>query len=182
MDEQETEIRDRIVHSFIETWERRLGDLCEGVVACDGALELVRALHKHGKISLAIATSSRLEAVKKKSGRHEALFQLFEHVVTGDDENVLNGKPAPDIFIEAARRLKVHPSECLVFEDSLQGAIAGKAAGCVVIAVPDKRMGKEEFFSHSDHVIASMWDFSGKKWGINVDMRRCRRFCDKQFN
>lgn len=170
IDTQESETRQRIVNTFTEAWEKRLGDLCEKVVACPGALELVRALSEHGKISLAVATSSRMEGVKKKRRQHEEMFNFFEHVVTGDDKNVRNGKPAPDIFIETARRLNVHPSECLVFEDSLQGAIAGKAAGCVTIAVPDKRMQKEAFLSHSDLVIPSMWHFQGKKWGIDVDM------------
>jgi pseudouridine-5'-monophosphatase len=170
LDTQESETRQRIVNTFIEAWERNLSDLCEQVVACPGALELVRALSEHGNISLAVATSSRSEGVKKKRRKHEEMFNFFEHVVTGDDKNVRNGKPAPDIFIETARRLNVHPSECLVFEDSLQGAIAGKAAGCVTIAVPDKRMQKEAFLSHSDHVIPSMWHFQGEKWGIDVDM------------
>ena len=169
-DTQESEMRERIINSFIEAWERRLGSLCEQVVACPGALELVRALSEHGDLPLAVATSSRSEGVRKKKIKHEEMFQFFEHVVTGDDKNVRNGKPAPDIFLETARRLNVHPSECIVFEDSLQGAIAGKAAGCVTIAVPDKRMEKEAFIDHSDHVIPSMWHFEGKKWGIDVDM------------
>lgn len=168
IDTQESETRERIINTFIETWERRLGDLCEQVVACPGALQLVQALSEYGNISLAVATSSRSEGVKKKRSNHEQMFKHFEHVVTGDE--VSNGKPAPDIFLETARRLNVHPSECLVFEDSLQGAIAGKAAGCVTIAVPDKRMEKEAFLSHSDHVIPSMWHFEGKKWGIDLDM------------
>jgi len=45
------------------------------------------------------------------------MFNLFDCIVTGDNENVKNGKPAPDIFLEAARQLKVeNPEDCLVFE------------------------------------------------------------------
>lgn len=172
IDSQKSEIRGTIISTFIETWERRLGELCEEVVACPGAPELVQALFQHDNISLAIATSSRSAGVQKKRIKHEEMFKSFDHIVTGDDENVRNGKPAPDIFLEAARRLNVHPSECLVFEDSLQGALSGKAAGCVVIAVPDKRMDKGDFLKNSDHVIPSMWHFDGHKWGVNVDMSK----------
>ena len=65
-DTQDNEMRKRIINTFIETWERRLGDLCEQVTACPGALELVRALSEHGNLPLAVATSSRLEGVNKK--------------------------------------------------------------------------------------------------------------------
>ena len=133
---------------------------------------MVQALFQHDNIALAIATSSRSAGVQKKRIKHEEMFKNFDHIVTGDDENVRNGKPAPDIFLEAARRLNVHPSECIVFEDSLQGALSGKAAGCVVIAVPDKRMETEDFLQNSDHVIPSMWHFDGHKWGVNVDMSK----------
>ena len=170
MDEKESEIRERIINTFIETWEMRLGDLCGQVKACPGALELVKALSEQASIPLAIATSSRSEGVKKKRQKHEEMFQHFAHIVTGDDKNVRMGKPAPDIFLEAARRLGVDPPECIVFEDSLQGAIAGKAAGCITIAVPDKRLDSEAFKDHSDQVLPSMWHFEGKRYGIDVDM------------
>ena len=68
---------------------------------------------------MAIATSSRYDGVQKKRKRHEDMFQFIKTIVAGDDPNVLNGKPSPDIYLEAARRLNVHPKECLVFEDAL---------------------------------------------------------------
>lgn len=49
------------------------------------------------------------------------MFQFISAVVAGDDPAVKKGKPAPDIYIEAARRLKVDPKDCLVFEDALSG-------------------------------------------------------------
>jgi sugar-phosphatase len=54
-------------------------------------------------------------------------------VVTADD--VEHGKPAPDPYLLAARRLGADPAECLVVEDAPQGVLAGRAAGCAVLAV-----------------------------------------------
>jgi beta-phosphoglucomutase-like phosphatase (HAD superfamily) len=103
------------------------------------------------------------------------MFQHMSAIVAGDDPAVKNGKPAPDIYLEAARRLGVDPSECLVFEDALSGARAGKAAGCFVVAIPDPRFSPEEkavFDSVADVVVDNLLQFSGTEWGIDVDMRK----------
>ncbi len=64
------------------------------------------------------------------------LAPSFDAIVSGDD--VVNPKPAPDIFLEAARRLGVPPAGCVVLEDSLAGTTAAHAAGMQVIAVPER--------------------------------------------
>lgn len=102
------------------------------------------------------------------------MFESFQEIVTGDDKNVKNGKPAPDIYLEAAKRLGVHPSECLVFEDALMGAQSGKSAGCHVVAVPDSRMEHGQFLDVADEILTDMWKFSGKKWGIPFEMDNCK--------
>ena len=56
-------------------------------------------------VSCCAATSSHTKALELKTAKHQDWFTLFETVVTGDDPAVKAGKPAPDIFIEAARRL-----------------------------------------------------------------------------
>ena len=103
------------------------------------------------------------------------MFKCIQEIVTGDDPAVKNGKPAPDIYLEAAKRLGVDPSDCLVFEDAFPGAQAGYAAGCRVMAVPDKRMEKEAFRSVSHDVIDDMWQFSGSNWGISLEMKEMNR-------
>ena len=103
--------------------------------------------------------------------RHDAIFQRIETIVTGDDPTVKRGKPAPDIYIEAARRLNVCPTECLVFEDAVAGAMAGKAAGCLVVAVPDPRMDASRFDGHANVVLKDMWAFDGRPYGIHVNMQ-----------
>uniref|UniRef100_A0A7S2IKA7 Riboflavin kinase n=1 Tax=Helicotheca tamesis TaxID=374047 RepID=A0A7S2IKA7_9STRA len=101
------------------------------------------------------------------------MSKMFKHIpiiVAGDDEAVKNGKPAPDIYVEAARRLGVHPSECLVFEDGVPGAKSGSAAGCQVIAVPDPRMDKSVFHAIADVVLDDLWHFNGERWGLELNM------------
>ena len=148
--------------------------MCEEIEACAGATELVYAFSKSG-LPMAIATSSRSEGVAKKRKRHDGIFQHMKAIVAGDDPLVIHGKPAPDIYQEAARRLGVKPSECLVFEDALSGVRAGKASGCFVVAIPDKRFSQEEkdvFVAEADVVIEDLWQFDGKRFGLNMDMRK----------
>ena len=84
-------------------------------------------------IPLAIATGNSYAAVERRLGV-QGVFDRFDAVVTRRD--VARGKPAPDIFLEAARRLEVAPSDCVVFEDSVPGCEGALAAGMRVIACP----------------------------------------------
>jgi len=103
-----------------KNWEDSLNSLCHQVEKCKGAEALVRALAAKN-LPMAIATSSRYEGVKKKRTRHEDMFQHIQLIVAGDHPAVKAGKPAPDIYLEAARQLNLDPRECLVFEDALSG-------------------------------------------------------------
>jgi HAD superfamily hydrolase (TIGR01509 family) len=100
-----------------------------------GAGELLRLLH--GRVPLALATSSHESIMRLKTHSHQDLFRVFDAIVTGDDPAVKLGKPAPDIFLEAARRINQQPSSCLVFEDSPTGVRAGLAADMTVVWIPD---------------------------------------------
>jgi beta-phosphoglucomutase-like phosphatase (HAD superfamily) len=117
---------------------------------------------------MAIATSSRLASVSKKRLKHEeSLFRHMTIVVAGDDPAVKNGKPAPDIYLEAARRLGVDTKDCLVFEDAIAGCQAGKAAGCHVVAIPDSRMkDRSPFDGIADQVLDDLTCFKMEEWGI----------------
>jgi pseudouridine-5'-monophosphatase len=104
-----------------------------------GAPELVRALRERG-LPLAVATSSDRAFFETKTAHHE-WFSLFDVIVCGIDPGVALHKPAPDIFLEAARRIGVPPSACLVFEDSPAGVEAARRAQVArIIAVPDARL------------------------------------------
>ena len=87
-----------------------------------------------GNVLLALASSSPACLIDAVLARFE-LAPRFDAVVSG--ESVAHPKPAPDIFLEAARRLGAQPEHCLVLEDSLAGVTAGRAAGMAVIAVPE---------------------------------------------
>ncbi|KAL7537579.1 hypothetical protein ACHAWF_005821 [Thalassiosira exigua] len=166
--------REELVTAFWATWEARLNGLCSEVEACPGAPELVAAL-RAARVPMAIATSSRAAVVEKKRLKHEEMFQSFQEIVCGDDPNVHNGKPAPDIYLEAAKRLGLEPFDCLVFEDALTGAQAGRSAGCRVVAVPDSRIEVESFSGVSEETLADMWHFNGEEWGIPLDMTKLKR-------
>ena len=83
---------------------------------------------------LGIATSNSRELTETVL-RARGLENAFDAVVTGDEAG--RGKPAPDVYLKTAQKLRVAPGRCLVFEDVVDGILAGKAAGMVVSAVED---------------------------------------------
>lgn len=98
----------------------------------DGAAEAVRRLA--GSFRLAVASSSNRPLIEIALERAE-LADLFETIVSS--EEVARGKPAPDVFLEAARRLDVPPERCAAIEDSGNGIRAAHASGMRVIAIPN---------------------------------------------
>lgn len=129
-----------------------------------GAEALVRHLKSHD-IPIAVGTSSSSTYFKLKTQRHQDWFSLFDTIVTADDPEVGAAKPAPDIFLVAARRLGVAPADCLVFEDSPFGVTAAKAAGMYALAVPDSAMDPEKY-THADGRLGSLLEFQPQAWGL----------------
>jgi beta-phosphoglucomutase family hydrolase len=85
---------------------------------------------------MAVASGGPRDIVKR-SLELAGLASLFKAVVTADD--VIHGKPAPDMFLLAARLLGVEPTRCLVFEDAEPGIRGALAAGMQVVRVPSRR-------------------------------------------
>ena len=112
--------------------ERVLPVLRERVVPMPGVPDVPRALAARG-LRLAVASSSG-PAVIETTLTALGVRPLFETIVSGVE--VARGKPAPDVFLEAARRLGVAPDACLVVEDSERGVRAARAAGMRCVAVP----------------------------------------------
>jgi len=129
-----------------------------------GALRLTQHLHRHN-IPQAVATSSNRRHFELKTSRHKDWFGIFECFVIGDDPEVKQGKPSPDIFLLAATKLKAQPQSCLVFEDAPSGVKAAHAAGMHVIVVPDPNMADHPF-PEADEILASLEDFDPAKWGL----------------
>ena len=86
-----------------------------------------------GKVPMAVATGSSREVAEKTLQMLE-ISDWFDEVVSSNE--VENGKPAPDVFLEAASRLAVDPQDCVVFEDARSGIIAAREAGMEVVVVP----------------------------------------------
>jgi HAD superfamily hydrolase (TIGR01509 family) len=104
-----------------------------GVPLLPGAAEAVRRLAARWPLGMA---SSANRAVIDEVLRLTGLEGLFAATVSS--EEVAHGKPAPDVYLEAARRLGKAPSRCAAVEDSANGILAALAAGLLVIAVPNR--------------------------------------------
>ena len=124
------------------------GRLEAGVPVKPGAAELLDFLKGAG-LPLALVTSSSPASVEKHLGR-AGLYDRFDAIVTRND--VVHAKPAPDIYLEAARRLGVPPAHCLAFEDSNTGLSAAHAAGTMAIMVPDVLQPTDEVRAKCLHV------------------------------
>nr|WP_317358515.1 HAD family phosphatase [uncultured Tyzzerella sp.] len=89
---------------------------------------------KNNNIKMAVATSTVSEVALKYLKQLD-FYKYFDTIICGD--MIENGKPNPDIYLEACKKLNVEPKEALVFEDSRNGIWAGYKAGCDVIMVID---------------------------------------------
>lgn len=122
----------------------------QGVEVFDDAVELVRALHERGTALAVVSASENCVPVLARAN----LLPLFPVTVTGLDAAAqhLAGKPQPDTFLEAARRLGVPPARAVVFEDALSGVEAGAAGGFGLVVVVDRRDSAAELLEHGAHV------------------------------
>ncbi len=118
-----------------------------------GAAEIIDFLHEH-HIPCALATSSDLSFVRMVFGPD--LLSKFDVVVTGDDPQLTNGKPAPDIFFLAAERLKVEIEKCLIVEDSTAGLQAALECGGIAVLIPDTRPPPKELAARAAATYSSL--------------------------
>lgn len=113
-------------------WRKVLEE--DGLKRKPGFDDLLRYLEAQ-KIPRAIATSTERELVTVRFRASGVDPTRFQSTVAGDE--VPKPKPAPDVYLQAARNLGVDPSRCLALEDSDVGAAAAHAAGIRVIVIPD---------------------------------------------
>ena len=117
-----------------------------------GLWRLLDWLDKHA-VPRAVASSTYRELVLKKLSAARLLDRF--HAIVGGDE-VAHGKPAPDIFLEAARRLSAPPNRCVVLEDSDNGARAALSAGMRVIVIPDLKLPAADVQQSAWRVLTSL--------------------------
>jgi HAD superfamily hydrolase (TIGR01509 family) len=138
------EINDEVVRRMLERYRVELPLI-------DGAVEAVRRLAPH--FSLGVASSSNRPLIETVLDRAD-IADLFDAVVSS--EEVAAGKPAPDVYLEAARRLGVAPGRAAAIEDSSNGLRAAHAAGMRVVAVPNAHYPPaEDALALADAVVAS---------------------------
>jgi HAD superfamily hydrolase (TIGR01509 family) len=125
-----------------------------GIPLKPGLLELLDFLDQRG-IPRAVASSTRREFALLKLSSAGVLGR-FNAVACGDE--VVNGKPAPDVFLEAARRLGIPPQYCLALEDSEAGVRAAHAAGMVVVMIPDLKPPTAELERLAYRILSTLAD------------------------
>ena len=139
------EISKEVVRRLAEVYRERLPLI-------EGAVEAVERLAAHWPLGLASSSNRELiDLVLELSG-----LAPFFHVTVSSEE-VPRGKPAPDVYLEAARGLGVPPENCAAVEDSRNGIRAAKAAGMRVIAIPNPHFPPgEEALALADVTLGSL--------------------------
>jgi HAD superfamily hydrolase (TIGR01509 family) len=121
-----------------------------------GAREAVRRMAAHFPLGLATSSNREIIDIVVEVGGFEDLLD-----VTVSSEEVDAGKPAPDVYLEATRRMGVDPRRTAAIEDSTNGLLAAKAAGMRVIAIPnDAHPPAEKGLAAADVVLDSIEDLS----------------------
>ena len=127
LDEPEERIERAIVGGVVDRFA------AEGPPIIEGAAEAVRRIADGWPV--AVASSAHRDVIDAAL-RSVGLTEHLPVIVSSDE--VEHGKPEPDVYLEAARRLGVAPERCLVVEDSYNGVRSGRAAGMTVVLVPNR--------------------------------------------
>lgn len=118
----------------------------EGVPIKKGLVDLLEFL-KSNNLKIAVATSTSAQTAHKII-RMAGVYDYFDAFVCGDD--VRNGKPHPEVFLTAAERLSLPPTECVAFEDSINGIKSAHSAEMTTVMVPDYLQPTEEIIPMID--------------------------------
>jgi HAD superfamily hydrolase (TIGR01509 family) len=118
------DINAAVVEKLIDRYRR-------GLPLLPGAVEAVRALGARWPLGLASSSNAPVIALVLERARLEGAIRAWV-----SSEEVARGKPAPDVYLEVARRMGVDPRQCVAVEDSSNGIRAAAAAGMAVVAVP----------------------------------------------
>lgn len=125
--------------------------------------ELLKYLRENN-YKIAVASSSDTADIKNNLEKIK-LEKYIDEIASGAE--VENGKPAPDVFLLAAKRLGVDPKDCLILEDSKAGIKAGKASGAMVFMVPDMFTVDKECEDTADRILTNLGEVIGILEGKN---------------
>jgi HAD superfamily hydrolase (TIGR01509 family) len=158
-------VRDEPAAINAEVVRRMLAAYRDHLPLIDGAVAAVERLAARFPLGLASSSNRPLiDAVLDVAG----LTGCFRATVSS--EEVARGKPAPDVYVEAARRLGVDPRRCAAIEDSHGGIRSAKAAGMRVIAIPNPSYPPdEESLAQADVTVASLAELSPELVGDAAD-------------
>jgi HAD superfamily hydrolase (TIGR01509 family) len=134
-----------------EVVARMLVRYAEGPPWIPGALEAVRRCAAASPLGLASSSNREVIDAVLAAGGIAGCFRA-----TVSSEEVARGKPAPDVYLEVARRLGVDPSQCVAVEDSHSGIRSAKAAGMRCVAVPNPHYPPGEAVEEADVVLGSL--------------------------
>jgi HAD superfamily hydrolase (TIGR01509 family) len=141
-----------------EVVERLAAGYRERLPAIEGAREAVERLAARWPLGLASSSNRELIDLALELLGVSDLFKA-----TVSSEEVARGKPAPDVYPEAARRLGVDPARAAAIEDSQNGILAAKAAGMRVIAIPNRHFPPgEEALREADVVLGSLAELTAE--------------------
>lgn len=124
--------------------------------AMPGFMKMLELLKKENK-KIGLATSSSRNLIECVLDTLQ-VRPYFHH--TQSAEGLLYGKPHPEVFLLSAKCLDVHPRECVVIEDSVNGIISAKAAGMKVIGVPEDHNKNNPRFTIADLILSSLEEFN----------------------
>jgi HAD superfamily hydrolase (TIGR01509 family) len=131
--------------------ERMLERYAAGPPWIPGALEAVHRIAASFPLGLASSSNRELIDAVLDAGGLAGLFRA-----TVSSEEVARGKPSPDVYLEAARRLRVDPATCVAIEDSHNGIRSAKAAGMTCIAIPSPRYPPGAAVREADRLLGSI--------------------------
>lgn len=158
---EKLDLSETVDEIIVEMKQRVIDHYEERMPTRPGAIESVKHLKEHFRVGLASGSPTEIiKAVLRITG----LDQIFEVMIYGDD--IPNGKPAPDIYLEAMKQLGVAPDVTVGIEDSSNGIRALKAAGMFAVAAPSPDFPlSNEIVAMCDAYITTLEDF-------NVDLIR----------
>ncbi|MBN2523136.1 MAG: hexitol phosphatase HxpB [Bacteroidales bacterium] len=125
-----------------------------------GAIDALKFLKDKG-LPLAVASSSSMHLIKHVVRIHQ-MDLYFDLLFSGDDEP--HGKPHPGIFLSAARKLNIDPRYCVVFEDSVNGIFAAKAAKMKVVALLNDSKKEDTKYEMADLKLESFHNFGNSEY------------------